>query len=139
MLFSLGLMIYLSWKLTVVLLVVSPLIYWVVNYASKRFRTISHKIQASIGNITKCVEEIVGGQSIVKVFNAEQFEQQRFDLVNQKNRRNQFKLVATKALNTPLVQMIVGVAFAIVIFVAFLPAVSSDMTSGTFMRVLLRR
>lgn len=132
-LFSLGLMIYLSWKLTVVLLVISPLIYLVVNYASKRFRSVSHRIQASIGDISKRVEEIVSGQTIVKVFNAENFEKQRFESVNQKNRRNQFKLVATKALNTPLVQMIVGVAFAVVIYVAFLPSVSSDMTSGTFM------
>ncbi len=132
-LFSLGLMIYLSWKLTVVLLLISPLIYLVVDYASKRFRKVSHKIQASIGDISKRVEEIVSGQTIVKVFNAESFEQQRFDSVNKKNRRNQFKLVATKALNTPLVQMIVGVAFAVVIYVAFLPSVSSGMTSGTFM------
>ena len=132
-LFSLGLMIYLSWKLTVVLLVISPLIYLVVNYASKRFRSVSHRIQASIGDISKRVEEIVSGQTIVKVFNAENFEKQRFESVNQKNRRNQFKLVATKALNTPLVQMIVGIAFAVVIYVAFLPSVSSDMTSGTFM------
>ena len=131
--FALGLMIYLSWKLTLVLLVISPVIYLVINYASKRFRRISHRIQASIGDITKRVEEIVGGQSIVKIFNAESFEKDRFEHANKKNRRNQFKLVATKALNTPLVQMIVGIAFAIVIYVAFLPSVSSDMTSGTFM------
>ena len=132
-LFSLGLMFYLSWKLTIVLLVISPLIYLIVNYASKRFRMISHRIQASIGDITRRVEEIVGGHVIVKVFNAEHYEKDRFSAVNKKNRRNQFKLVATKALNTPLVQMIVGIAFAIVIYVAFLPSVSADMTSGTFM------
>lgn len=132
-LFSLGLMVYFSWKLTLVLLVISPLIYFVVNYASKRFREVSHKIQASIGDITKRVEEIVGGHAIVKIFNAESYEKDRFRIINEKNRRNQFKLVATKALNTPLVQMIVGVAFAIVIYVAFLPSVSSELTSGAFM------
>ena len=132
-LFSLGLMLYHSWQLTLVLLVISPLIYFVINYASKRFRKVSHKIQASIGGISKRVEETVGGNAIVKIFNAEKFEQERFSLINEKNRRNQFKLVAVKALNTPLVQMIVGVAFAVVIFVAFIPSVSSTLSSGAFM------
>ena len=132
-LFSLALMLWLSWKLTAVLIIVSPLIYLVVNYASKKFRDVSHKIQASVGDITRRVEEAVGGHSIVKIFNAEDYEKNRFRNINEKNRRNQFKLVAVKALNTPLVQMIVGVAFAIMIYVAFLPSVSKDLSPGTFM------
>ena len=132
-LFSLALMLWLSWKLTMVLLIVSPLIYFVVNYASKKFREVSRKIQAYIGGITRRVEEAVGGHTVVKIFNAENYEKERFRVINEKNRRNQFKLVAVKALNTPLVQMIVGVAFAIVIYVAFLPSVSKDLSPGTFM------
>ncbi len=132
-LFSLGLMVYFSWKLTAVLLVISPLIYLVVNYASKRFRRISRKIQSSIGDISKRIEEAVSGHSIVKIFSGEEFEKERFRKINEKNRRNQFKLVATKALNTPLVQLIVGVAFAAVIYVAFLPSVIAGLTSGRFM------
>ena len=131
--FSLALMLWLSWQLTAVLIIVSPLIYMVINYASKKFRDVSHKIQASIGNISTRVEEAISGHTVVKMFNAELFERERFGVVNEKNRRNQFKLVAVKALNTPLVQMIVGIAFAIVIFVAFLPSVSKALSPGTFM------
>lgn len=131
--FCLTLMLWLSWKLTVVLLIASPLIFLAVNYASKKFRDVSHKIQASIGSISRRVEEAVGGHTIVKIFNAEEFERTEFRTINEKNRRNQFKLVAVKALNTPLVQMIVGVAFAIMIYVAFLPSVSEDLSPGTFM------
>lgn len=132
-LFFLGLMIYFSWKLTAVLLLAAPLVYFVVNYASKRFRKVSHKIQTSIGDISKRIEESVDGHYIVKMFSGEEFEKERFQAINEKNRRNQVKLVATKAINTPLVQLIVGVAFASVIYVAFLPTVLDGLTSGRFM------
>lgn len=131
--FCLALMLWLSWKLTVVLIVFSPLIYLVVNYASKKFRNVSHKIQASIGNISRRVQESIDGHAIVKIFNAEEYEKNQFGEINERNRRNHFKLVAVKAINTPLVQMIVGVAFAIMVYIAFLPAVSKDLTSGDFM------
>lgn len=128
----LGLMIYLSWKLTLILFIASPLVYIAVAFATKRFRKLSHRIQASVGDITSIVEEAVSGHYIVKLFTAEKDQIDRFEVINDKNRRNQTKFVAVKAVNTPLVQLILGVAFAIVIYVAFLPAVKAGLTPGKF-------
>ncbi len=128
----LGLMIYLSWKLTLILLIASPLVYIAVSLATKRFRKLSHKIQASVGDITSIVEEAVNGHYIVKLFTAEKDQIERFELINDKNRRNQTKFVAVKAVNTPLVQLILGIAFALVIYVAFLPTVKAGLTPGMF-------
>lgn len=128
----LGLMIYLSWKLTLILFIASPLVYIAVAFATKRFRKLSHRIQASVGDITSIVEEAVNGHYIVKLFTAEKDQIDRFEAINDKNRRNQTKFVAVKAVNTPLVQLILGVAFAIVIYVAFLPAVKAGLTPGKF-------
>ncbi len=125
-------MFYLSWKLTCVLLIAAPLVYLVIRYATLRFRKLSHRIQTSTGDITTRVEEAISAQSIVKLFTAEQNEIERFEAINDKNRRNQTRFVAVKAVNTPLVQLIVGVAFGVVIYVAFLPAVKADLTPGTF-------
>ena len=128
----LGWMLYLSWKLTCILLIAAPLVYIVIRYATQRFRKLSHRIQNSTGDITSRVEEAISAQSIVKLFTAEQSEIERFETINDKNRRNQTKFIAVKAVNTPLVQLIVGVAFAGVIYVAFLPAVKVDLTPGIF-------
>ena len=125
-------MVYLSWKLTAILFIAAPLVYVVIRYATLRFRKLSYRIQNSIGDISARVEEAISAQLIVKLFTAEQSEIDRFESINDKNRRNQTKFVAVKAVNTPLVQLIVGVAFAVVIYVAFLPAVKVDLTPGIF-------
>ena len=130
--FLIGLMLYLSWKLTFVLFISAPLVYVVIRYATLRFRKLSHRIQTSTGDITSRVEESISAQALVKLFTAEKEEISRFELINEKNRRNQTKFVAVKAVNTPLVQMIVGIAFAVVIYVAFMPAVKGDLTAGSF-------
>ena len=125
-------MLYLSWKLTFILFIAAPLVYIVIRYATMRFRKLSHRIQTSTGDITTRVEEAITAQSIVKLFTAEQSEIDRFDKINDKNRRNQTKFIAVKAVNSPLVQLIVGVAFAVVIYVAFMPSVKVDLTPGIF-------
>lgn len=130
--FLTGLMLYLSWKLTFVLFISAPLVYVVIRYATLRFRKLSHRIQTSTGDITSRVEESISAQALVKLFTAEKEEISRFELINEKNRRNQTKFVAVKAVNTPLVQMIVGIAFAVVIYVAFMPSVKGDLTAGSF-------
>ncbi len=130
--FLIGLMLHLSWKLTCVLLISAPLVYAVIRYATLRFRKLSHRIQTSTGDITSRVEESISAQALVKLFTAEEEEIARFELINEKNRRNQTKFVAVKAVNTPLVQMIVGIAFAVVVYVAFLPSVKGDLTVGSF-------
>lgn len=130
--FLIGLMLYLSWKLTCVLFISAPLVYLVVRYATLKFRKLSHRIQTSTGSIASRIEESISAQSLVKLFTAENKEIDRFELINEKNRRNQTKFIAVKAVNTPLVQMIVGLAFAVVIYVAFLPSVKGDLTAGAF-------
>ena len=130
--FLVGLMLYLSWKLTFVLFISAPLVYLVIRYATQRFRKLSHRIQTSTGDITSRVEESISAQALVKLFTAESQEVDRFESINEKNRRNQTKFVAVKAINTPLVQMIVGIAFAVVIYVAFMPSVKGDLTAGSF-------
>ena len=125
-------MVYLSWKLTLILFVAAPLVYIAIRTATRRFRKLSHRIQNAVGDITSHVEEAISGHYMIKLFTAEQDQIDQFENINEKTRRNQTKFVAVKAINTPLVQLILGIAFAIVIYVAFLPAVKSGLTPGKF-------
>ena len=131
--FCLALMFYFSWRLTLVLLFITPLIAMVVMYASKRFRVLSRRLQSSIGDVTRSVEEAVSAHSIIKIFAGQEYEKERFEKANEKSRRNQTKIVATKAINTPVVQLLVGVTFSIVIYIAFQPPIIDELTPGTFM------
>ncbi|MGH8370827.1 MAG: ABC transporter transmembrane domain-containing protein, partial [Gammaproteobacteria bacterium] len=109
-----GLMFYLSWKLSFFILVVGPIIALLVRYVSERFRRYSTRIQDSMGDVTRVVEEVVSGHRIVKLFGGEQQELRHFEAVNEHNRYLNVKLVLVNAGSSPIIQFIFGIGIAFV-------------------------
>lgn len=127
-----GLMFYLSWKLSFFILIVGPVIALLVRYVSARFRRYSTRIQDSMGDVTRVAEEVVTGHRIVKLFGGESQELQRFEHVNERNRYLNMKLVLVNAGSSPIIQFIAGIGMALVIYVATLPSMLSVVSVGTF-------
>lgn len=126
----LGWMFYLNWKLAAILMVGTPVIALVIDFINKRFRRYSHKIQDSMGNVSRIAEEAIEGQREVKTFGGQQYEAQRFEEENEANRALNLKLLATSAASVPVVQFVATIASAIVIYIALS---DSEMSVGGFM------
>ncbi len=130
--FLLGYMFYTNWKLTLIFLSVGPVIGLVVSYASKRFRRLSKGIQGSMGDITQVASEAINGYRVVRTFNGEAYESDRFRVVVEKNLAQGMKLALTKSLNTPVVQLLISFAIAGLVWIALAPEIIGDMTIGEF-------
>jgi subfamily B ATP-binding cassette protein MsbA len=133
----LGLMLYQSWQLTISLLIVFPLITMIIIYVSKRLRRLSHNVQDSVGDITHIANEMVHGYKTIRVLNGAAYEAQRFDQVNEKNLQFQMKRLVTELLSTPLVQLMVAIALAIIIYIATLPSTLETLSPGSFMSFVM--
>ena len=131
-----GYMLYLNWKLTLIFVAAAPLIGVVVMIASKRMRRQSRKIQESVADITDAASEAVKGYQVVRVFGGSEFEKQRFFQASDLNRRQFMKLVVTQSINTPIVQVLVAIALAALMFIAMHPDVMSGMSTGGFVAFL---
>ena len=134
-LFVIGLVTYLlwtNWMLTLLFLAVTPLIGWVVSYASKRFRRISGRIQASMGEVTHVASEALSGYRVVRTHGAEAYEKARFAAASEYNRQQSMKEALTKAVSTPVIQLLVALALAVLVWLAMSPALMADMTAGEF-------
>jgi len=129
----LGWMFYISPKLSVIFLVLAPILAIIIVVISKRFKTISKHIQKSMGSITHVLEESVQAQRVVKIFGGQAYEMDRFNANNNSNRQQNLKLTVTSSLSTSILQLIVGVSLAGIIFIAIQEGVESDMSAGTFM------
>ena len=115
----LGLLVYYSPQLTLILLASAPLLVALVVYVSKRFRKLSRRIQDSMGDVSSVSEEVIGAHREIRVFGGQAYEARRFDDINRHNRRQFLKLAITNALSSPVIQFIVAVAFALMIYAAF--------------------
>lgn len=124
--------VYLNWQLSLVFLTVGPFIGWVVNKASKRFRNISTNLQDSMGQVTASASEAIKGYEVVRVFGAQDQERKGFSAASNNNRQQAMKLALAESISTPLVQMIVAVAMASLIYLALHPSIINTMSSGQF-------
>ncbi|XKH61273.1 lipid A export permease/ATP-binding protein MsbA [Halomonas sediminis] len=134
-LFVLGLLAYLlwtNWMLTLLFVAVTPLIGGVVRYASKRFRRISRRIQHTMGDVTHVASEALSGYRVVRTHGAEAYEKQRFARVSEENRRQSMKEAMTKATSTPVIQLLVALSLALLVWVAMAPSLLDNMTPGEF-------
>jgi subfamily B ATP-binding cassette protein MsbA len=132
----LGMMIYYSPPLTLLMLVVGPAIGLLVSYMSKAFRRYSTRIQNSMGDVTRVTEQSLHGQRIVKVFEGQQYERRQFDDINSKNFRLNVRLVATRAAGDSLTQGVVAAGLAAVVFFAFSDWVSPGLNAAVFIGFL---
>jgi len=125
-------MFYISPKLSVIFLLLAPILAITVLMISRRFRAISKRIQRSMGSITHVLEEAVQAQRVVKIFGGQAYELERFNKNNNSNRQQNLKLTVSSSLSTSILQMIVGVALAGIIFMAIQEGVNSQLSAGTF-------
>lgn len=109
---------YMDWKLTLIFIVIAPLIGYLVTTVGKRLRRLSNKVQNSVGDITQVTSEMIGGYRVMRSFGGEAYERQRFAAASKKNYQQNMKIVVTAAANTPLIQLIVAFAIALLIFLA---------------------
>ena len=122
-------MLYTNWKLTLVFLTVGPVIGFVVSYASKRFRRISKRIQGSMGDITHVASESITGYRVVRTFGGEDYEQERFRDVSERNLKQSLKMASTQAIGVPVIQVLVAVAIAALVWTMLAPEIRGEMTA----------
>ncbi|WP_277810999.1 lipid A export permease/ATP-binding protein MsbA [Chromohalobacter canadensis] len=134
-LFVIGLVSYLlwtNWMLTLIFLAVTPLIGLVVSYTSKRFRRLSRRIQNSMGDVTHVASEALSGYRVVRTHGAEGYEKARFAKASDYNREQSMKVALTKAVSTPVIQLLVALSLAGLVWLAMSPALMASMTPGEF-------
>lgn len=130
-------MLYKNPLLTLILFVIAPFVVIIVYAVSQRFRVIGKRIQTSMGGVTDITEESIKANQEIKIFGGQEYETHRFADTNEYNRRQNLKLVATNAISNPTVQLIVAVAFALMIYMATSPKIIPDMTAGKFAAFLM--
>jgi len=114
----LGYLFYLNWKLSLVFLVVAPIIALLMNMVSKRLRMLSKRIQESIGDMTHITSELVNGHRVVRSYGGEDYEKRRFLESSLYNRGQSLKAVTTTAINNQVMQLIIAIALAFLMYMA---------------------
>jgi subfamily B ATP-binding cassette protein MsbA len=125
-----------DWKLSLTFLAVAPVVGLTVSVAAGRFRKYSTRMQDSMGNVTQITGESVKGHRVVRTFGAKEFVADQFSKASERNRKQNMKMALTQSVSTPLIQLFVAIAMAVLIWLAMSPNFFADKSSGDFVAFL---
>jgi len=132
----LSLMFYYSFELSIGLILLAPLVGLFLKIMSIKFRSLSHDIQKSMGNITNIVEESIIGHRIIKIFGGKVYEENTFKCANMYNREKNLRLAFIQSISIPLMQLVVAIFLAAIIFFVTSNDYLEEISIGTFMSYL---
>jgi subfamily B ATP-binding cassette protein MsbA len=114
---ALGYMVWKSWRLTLTVLIVVPLMVLVIQRASNLMRRASAQMQERFQDISDALQETLAGMRIVQSFTAEDMEARRFRAHSQEAHRAVMRSVRVRAIMGPLVEFLATSGFVIVLWV----------------------
>lgn len=126
------LMFWNSWQLSIVLLIVAPAVALAIGVVSKRFRKISKNMQTAMGVVSTSSEQMLKGHKVVLSYGGQEIEKERFDKVSNTMRQQTMKLVSAQAVANPIIQLIASIAIVVVLYLASVDSIRSELTPGTF-------
>jgi len=128
----LAVLFYMSWQLTLIILVIMPTSVIVTRIFMKRLRRINRETISTNAQLTEVVSEGIQAQRVIKLFDGYGVEKERFRGVNANLRRHQMRAAIAESALRPIAQLIIAVAVAIVIGFALKEADSGILTVGSF-------
>ncbi len=126
-----GYLLWMNWKLTLIMVGILPIIGVMVGSASRKFRKQSKKIQVAMGDLTHVAAETIHGYRVVRSFGGEDYETERFNTSSASNTAKQLRMTKTAATFTPALQFVTFTTMAVVLYLVLL--LRGDATAGDLM------
>ena len=127
-----GWMLHVSWILTVAFLAAVPVFAWLIPSSNRRVRKLSHRMMEALTHTVQNAQEVIQGYRVVKVFQAEDLEKTRFDETTEYFRKRQVRTQQMAALVSSIIMLLVGLAWAGIVYLVTLEGVLETITVGGF-------
>jgi subfamily B ATP-binding cassette protein MsbA len=128
----LGYLLYLNWRLTLIIGLLGPAVAWLMRTASRRLYRLAKSAQAATIDLSYAVEENVLANRVVRLHGAQPVQAQRFAALSHTLRRLAMKSAVASALITPTMHMLAAAALSVVICIALWQSGHNNMTVGSF-------
>ena len=125
-----GYLFYKSFLLSLSLIVLLPLVYLAVRFSTSRIRKGSARVQESMGKMTHLLDENISGNDLIKIYQAQETETNKFFSIINTIRQQRFKVDMAGGLNTSIVNALIGLSLA---FVVYFSSTYLVMSAGDFL------
>ncbi len=127
-----GMLLWLSWQLTLIIILIFPISILVARFFARRLRMINRRTIDINAEMTAIVKEGIEGQRVIKMYDGFAYESARFDKANNTLRRFYMRSAVAEAAMSPLTQFIISIAVSIIVYVALLQGNQGTLSVGAF-------
>lgn len=130
-------MIYLQWKLTMLCLVIVPLVSYTIKFFGKKLHSSGRDVQERLADVTSMLQETIQGVRIVRSFNRGDFEEKRFNDINESSFKATVRSIRQQSQMTPLVEFLAAIAVCAIIWYGGVSVIEGVMTTGELIAFLI--
>jgi ABC-type multidrug transport system fused ATPase/permease subunit len=109
-------MVYLNWKLSLLVFVLLPIILYATRLFQKAMKVAFTEVRAEVSNLNSFVQERITGMKIVQLFTREQIEKEKFRAINEKHQNAWLKTVWYNSIFFPIAEIVTSIAIGLVVW-----------------------
>jgi ATP-binding cassette, subfamily B, bacterial MsbA len=128
-----GVMLYLDWAMTLIVLAVCPIAILPVRNVGRRLRAVAKRTQIELGGMTSKLTENLSGIRLIKAFRLETYTSERLNENFEEVFRLRMKSVRARARVSSTLEALAGIAIAAAIAFAYWRIASGISTVGSFL------
>ncbi|MCM2336234.1 MAG: lipid A export permease/ATP-binding protein MsbA [Pseudomonas sp.] len=133
----LGVMLWTSWRVTLAILLLGPLLAWMMDTVGRRYRRIGHRIQESGAQLLQTADQALSSHQEVKVYGAQAVEMARYTAQANHHLKLSLKVESTRSISSAVVQLMGAVGLALLLFFAGREAMQGRLTAGDFVKLMV--
>jgi ATP-binding cassette subfamily B protein len=135
--FVIGFMVYINWKLALVCLTTFPIVLIATYIFKEKVRVSFNDVRDKVAQLNSFVQEHISGMRIVQIFNAQDREFQKFDKLNHEHYSANDKSVLYYSVFFPVVEVILALAISLLIWYGANQVMNGFATVGIFTSFIL--
>lgn len=131
MLVVLGIMFWMNWKLTLIVIIAMPILLYATRVFQKHMKVAFQEVRLQVANLNTFIQERLTGMKIVQLFNREEIEYKKFKEINQKHNDAWQKNILYNSIFFPIADIVSSVTLGCVIIYGGFSIVQGDHLTTT--------
>ncbi|KAA2218311.1 ABC transporter ATP-binding protein [Maribacter flavus] len=135
-----GVMIYINWKLALLVFSVLPIILYATRLFQKAMKVAFTEVRAEVSNLNSFVQERITGMKIVQLFTRERIESEKFREINEKHQNAWLRTVWYNSIFFPIAEIVSSITVGLVVWYGGLQNVANitnDVAGTVFAYIML--
>lgn len=116
MFFAAAVMLFLNWKLALLVFVLLPIILYATRLFQKAMKFAFTEVRGQVANLNSFVQERLTGMKIVQLFTRENIESEKFREINEKHQNAWLKTVWYNSIFFPIAEIVTSIAVGLIVW-----------------------